>query len=432
MYQLAAFDMDGTLLTTDKYITEGTRSAIQRAVEAGKQVVLETGRSAAELKPYEKDLSDVRYGVLESGGLIYDFREQKVLNREIMQESAVSLIAEAVTAGPDMMVFAMTEGQCVIQRSQFENLRFYHMAQYAPLYEKVALQVEDILDYILHAGKQFEKINLYHRNPADRKKTLDFLKERGCSLDICLAEETSLELTPAGTNKGDGLLSLCRLLGIPAAETIAVGDGENDIPMLEKAGLAVAMGNAVPAVIKAADMLVKDCDHEGCVQVIDTCLLGSRVFRKMRRFNQQLSEEACMAILNSEKRGVLSLMGDDGYPYGIPLDYVYTENKIYFHGASEGKKMDSIRKNPKACFTVMNRGEKPEDDWAYYVQSVISFGEIRIVTHEEEKMDALWRLGRKYYPDDTSIQREVDRDGKRACMLCLEIHYMTGKTVHEK
>ena len=82
------------------------------------------------------------------------------------------------------------------------------------------------------------------------------------------------------------------------------------------------------------------------------------MFRKMRRFKQQISDEECIEVLKNAPRGVLSMIGDEGYPYGIPIDHWYCEEdgRLYFHGAKEGHKIDSLMKNDKVSFVVMDEG----------------------------------------------------------------------------
>ena len=105
------------------------------------------------------------------------------------------------------------------------------------------------------------------------------------------------------------------------------------------------------------------------------------MFREMRRKKQQLSFEECQEILNNEVRGVLSVIGDNGYPYGIPINYKYstTENKIYFHGAKKGHKIDAIKMNDKVSFTVFEKGIPVESKRGLDVRSVIIFGRITFV-----------------------------------------------------
>ncbi|WP_314794806.1 pyridoxamine 5'-phosphate oxidase family protein [Eggerthia catenaformis] len=154
------------------------------------------------------------------------------------------------------------------------------------------------------------------------------------------------------------------------------------------------------------------------------------MFRKLRRSKQKLSDQEVLELLESEKRGVLSMIGENGYPYGIPLDFYYNKNtnKIYFHGAKEGHKIDSIKINNKACFTFYNQGEQRDGDWSYYVKSVIAFGHINIV----DGIDQLKELGLKYYPSQEEVEEEIKKAGPRVQMLEFTIEHITGKTVHEK
>jgi hypothetical protein len=105
----------------------------------------------------------------------------------------------------------------------------------------------------------------------------------------------------------------------------------------------------------------------------------------MRRFKQQIPNEKCIEILQSEKRGILSLIGDDGYPYGIPLSHYYNEKdgKLYFHGAKEGHKIDAIKNCNTASFCVMDQGFKKEGEWALNINSVIAFGKIELISDIE-------------------------------------------------
>ena len=112
------------------------------------------------------------------------------------------------------------------------------------------------------------------------------------------------------------------------------------------------------------------------------------MFREMRRFKQQITNEECIEILKNEPRGVLSVLGDDGYPYGVPLDHWYSESdgKLYFHCAKEGHKLDAISKCDKVSYCVMdNKGYRKEGEWALNIRSVITFGRICEVTDAEKK-----------------------------------------------
>ena len=100
------------------------------------------------------------------------------------------------------------------------------------------------------------------------------------------------------------------------------------------------------------------------------------MFREMRRKKQQVSEEACIRLLRTAKRGILSVSGDDGYPYGVPMDFVYEDGKIIFHCAKSGHKLDAVRRSDKVSFCVLSEGVREENDWWYHFTSVILFGRI--------------------------------------------------------
>ena len=155
------------------------------------------------------------------------------------------------------------------------------------------------------------------------------------------------------------------------------------------------------------------------------------MFRKMRRFKQQLSEEECLEILKTAKRGVLAVLGDEGYPYAVPLDFVYEDGKIYFHCAKEGHKLDAILQEPKCSFCVLSDGVPEPDSWWFHFSSVISFGKITIMEDPEAIREKLILLGRKYMPTEEEIQTDILKNGPRAHVLELTIEHMTGKRVKE-
>ncbi len=155
------------------------------------------------------------------------------------------------------------------------------------------------------------------------------------------------------------------------------------------------------------------------------------MFRKMRRFKQQLSEEECLEILKTAKRGVLAVLGDEGYPYAVPLDFVYEDGKIYFHCAKEGHKLDAILREPKCSFCVLSDGVPEPDSWWFHFSSVISFGKIAIMEDPEAIREKLILLGRKYMPTEEEIQTDILKNGPRANVLELTIEHMTGKRVKE-
>ncbi|MBL7574579.1 hypothetical protein SAMN00017477_1781 [Peptoniphilus asaccharolyticus DSM 20463] len=156
-------------------------------------------------------------------------------------------------------------------------------------------------------------------------------------------------------------------------------------------------------------------------------------FRKMRRSAQQLSNEECIEILKREPRGVLAVVGDEDYPYALPLDFVYEEEngKIYFHCAKVGYKLDALRNNNKVSFCVYDEGFRKEGDWALNIKSIIIFGKIKFIEDQEETIERVRKLALKYYPTAEAVEEEIVKAGSRVQMLELTIEHMTGKLVNE-
>lgn len=155
-------------------------------------------------------------------------------------------------------------------------------------------------------------------------------------------------------------------------------------------------------------------------------------FRPMRRYKQALGNDECVRILEHAYRGFLSVNGDNGYPYCLPISFVYEDGKLFFHCAKEGHKLDSIRACDKACFTVLDEPEKEPGDWWYHVKSVICFGRVTLMANDEERLSRLRSLGQKYFPEGYDTESDIIRNGPKAEILQFTIEHMSGKSVREK
>lgn len=158
------------------------------------------------------------------------------------------------------------------------------------------------------------------------------------------------------------------------------------------------------------------------------------MFRPMRRSKKEISIEMAKQLLQSSKRGVLAVNGDEGYPYAVPINYTYdeAENKIYFHGAMAGHKIDSIRACDKVCFTVYGNETIKEEAWAPFMQSVVVFGRCHLIENREEAISLVRKMARKYYPNENLIDEEIASSGNAFMMFEIEIEHMTGKEIQEK
>ena len=155
-------------------------------------------------------------------------------------------------------------------------------------------------------------------------------------------------------------------------------------------------------------------------------------FREMRRKRQQLSNEESIEILQKSTAGTLALLGDENYPYAVPISYVYHKGKLYFHSALAGHKVDAIRKCEKASFCVIEQDDVQPKKYTTFFRSVIAFGRIHIIEDEQEKLETARMLGNRYNPnDDESLQKEIESGLSRMVMIRFDIEHLTGKEAIE-
>ena len=155
-------------------------------------------------------------------------------------------------------------------------------------------------------------------------------------------------------------------------------------------------------------------------------------FRPMRRKRQELAQEESITILQKATSGTLALLGDNGYPYAVPISYVYHEGKLFFHSAVEGHKVDAIRQCDKASFCVIEQDEVHPEKYTTFFRSVIAFGKIHIIEDEAEKLQMARMLGNRYNPNqDEALQKELENGLARMLMIRFDIEHLTGKEAKE-
>lgn len=157
------------------------------------------------------------------------------------------------------------------------------------------------------------------------------------------------------------------------------------------------------------------------------------MFRSLQRKNKELSLDECKSILKEEKRGVLSVIGDGGYPYGMPMNHYYAEDgSIYFHCGKKGHRLDSLKNSDKVSFCVYDKGVKTESDWALTVKSVIVFGKTEIIDNADIIADISEKLSRKFTDDEAYIKNEIECFAHETLILRLTPEHICGKRVEEK
>ena len=157
------------------------------------------------------------------------------------------------------------------------------------------------------------------------------------------------------------------------------------------------------------------------------------MFRPMLRKKQQLSREECIDILIRQPRGVLSVLGDDGYPYGMPINHYYCpeDGRLYFHGGKAGHKIDALRRCDKASLCVYDDGVRHEGEWFLRIRSVVVFGRVEFLADRERVYELSRQLSYKFTRDEEYIANEIRRSGPGTLMFALVPEHITGKLVKE-
>lgn len=147
----------------------------------------------------------------------------------------------------------------------------------------------------------------------------------------------------------------------------------------------------------------------------------------MRRKRQMLSAKESEEILRRMTNGTLALHGDGGYPYAVPVSYVYSNGRIYFHTATQGHKADALMRNDKVSFCVVEQDDVKPAEFTTYFRSVIAFGKARILTDETEKRAALQLLADKYSSGMPGLEAAIAKGFRHLLMVEIDIEHLTGK-----
>lgn len=158
------------------------------------------------------------------------------------------------------------------------------------------------------------------------------------------------------------------------------------------------------------------------------------MFYPVKRFKQALSQEECIALLKRERRAVLSVVTEDGYPYASPVNHWYCEadGKLYFHGGMTGHKIDCMKANDRVCLCVMDGGTPVEDGWWQRVKSVVVFGRVEFIEDYDRVVEISRALSHQFTQDEAYIDAEIRGHARRTLVCAVTIEHMTGKTVNER
>ena len=273
--RLIAMDLDGTLLTTDKRLTERNRGAMEKAAEAGILIVPATGRIYAGLPEEIRKLPFIRYLILANGAAVYDREKDQTLYRaEIPQETALEVMTWL--DGFPAIYDCYQDGQAYMTAEMLKKADRYAPS---PVYLKMILSlrrpVPDLKEQIRTRGSAVQKIQAFCESAETQELVMEKTAERFPQLSVTSSIARNIEINDGRANKGAALQFLCDHLGIGTAAATAFGDGSNDLSMIRTAGIGIAMANGVPAVLEAADRIAPGNDEDGVGRMIEEFIKGA-------------------------------------------------------------------------------------------------------------------------------------------------------------
>ena len=261
MIRMIGLDLDGTLLTGDKRLTEGNREALEDAAKSGVFVVPVTGRPLAGIPEQILELPFIRYIITSNGAVTTDRGGGRPIRERCMaRETAEKTLRAAEGKGIIREFF--TGGYGYHDRSTRELLwKRFERTPVLSYLQKSRIEVEDLYEE-LGGNETIENLSIMCATPEEKDRVLERVKGiKG--IRIIYPWPTDLEITSSDADKGEALLSLAQMLGCRREEVMAMGDGNNDLGLMKAAGLSVAMGNSAPEVIEAADYVTTDNEHDG-------------------------------------------------------------------------------------------------------------------------------------------------------------------------
>ena len=272
--KLIALDLDGTLLNMEKKVPQGNYQALKEGEKAGIQIVPATGRGVGGIPPMIRELPGANYAITTNGAVVADLKNNKAiktcgLSNEMIQR--ILNIAKKYHSATDPFI----DGRAITEPASIDHMDEFGLSpEMQKLIRDTREVVPNVMEYVKTTGAEAEKVNIFMADLEERevlRKELMAIPE----LSISSSMYNNLEVNAKGADKGSALLWLADYLGIDREETMSFGDGENDIPMIQAAGIGVAMENALDTVKAAADMITLKNDEDGVAAAIRKIIFGS-------------------------------------------------------------------------------------------------------------------------------------------------------------
>lgn len=267
--QMILLDLDGTLLTSDKRLSPGNRAALERAAARGVHIVPSTGRFYSGMPQAVRELPFVRYVVTVNGAQIYDAVEDKVLRRADISPQDADRLFQRMEQLP-VLYDCYIDSWGYMDRRQYEQVESF-IADPTVRRMILALRrpVDGLRDYVRRTGSSVQKTQMFFRDTAARDQEMERFIRDFPDMSVTSSVPFNIEINAKSASKGEGLRFLCRHLGIDPKDAMACGDGSNDITMLQAAGVGVAMANADPRLLAAADYVTGANDSDGVARAVE-------------------------------------------------------------------------------------------------------------------------------------------------------------------
>lgn len=268
-YQLIALDLDGTLLDSGKQLSAKNAAALRRAAESGAQIVPTTGRFFDGMPPVIRELPYLRYAITINGAQVLDVGSGKTLYRaEIPLPRALEILDYLDTLPVIYDCYCGSWGW--ITRAMQEAAPAFIANEHSlRMVQELRTPVDELKAYLRARGDDVQKIQLFLQDVSQRPAVMAELERRFPGTVASTSLPNNIEINTAAANKGSAVRALAAHLAIPMEETISFGDGSNDLSMIRACGLGVAMANACPAVLAAADRVTASCDESGVAAVLN-------------------------------------------------------------------------------------------------------------------------------------------------------------------
>lgn len=271
--KLISIDVDGTLINRQGDLTPATRSALQRAADAGIHVTLNTGRPLSESQALLKALPMMRYVVLCTGAEVRDLQTGETIARHGLTNEENRRLYDLLSPLDGMIqIFNEFDGKLYNRAWDLARADRFCPPNLAKMCRETHVAVADLDAFMDGYTGTASKIHLFFPNHEEKLKAAALLK--GLPFFVSESVPNDIEVMPLGVDKGTGLSALAAYLSLTPAEVMAVGDGENDLAMLRYAGLSVAMGNACDAVKETARVVTESNDEDGLAKAVERVLRG--------------------------------------------------------------------------------------------------------------------------------------------------------------